>query len=275
MTPAVARSRPKVATEQRNHWNQASAQYASASQLFAPEAAFLSIYRNQLQQSSLLDLGIGAGRTTRHFAPLCRAYTGIDYAPAMVEQARKNCPQFARRIHEADARDLSRFASGVFDCVLFSFNGLDCLDPEGRTQVLREVYRVLRPGGLFSFSSHNLDSVPMPGVSWPRPPLNPTNLWQTAYRLLQRTRRNMRIRPLVRTWDTAAVRQRGWHCFADGGESYEIPLYYVSLTRQRQELTEAGLHLFSVQDRDCRELLADHLEQGSQDSWLYYLAGKR
>jgi len=245
--------------------------YAGADRLFAPEARFLSTYRSQLQHSALLDLGIGAGRTTRHFAPICGKYAGIDYAQAMVEQARRNCPAFANSLQEADARNLRCFEDQSFDFVLFSFNGLDCIAPEDRIQVLNEVRRVLRPGGIFSFSSHNLDSVPFAG-SWPMAPLNWANPWQTAYRLLQRTRRNFRIRPLVRQWNAASVRERGWACFADGGESYEVPLYYVSVEQQTAELEQAGLRLFSVQDRDCRELLAEPSGTVSSDSWLYYLA---
>jgi ubiquinone/menaquinone biosynthesis C-methylase UbiE len=282
MSPAVAASTTKTTTNSRHaertsaarnldHWNQASTAYAGADRLFAPEARFLSTYRTQLLRSALLDLGIGAGRTTRHFAPVCGTYSGIDYAQAMVEQARRNCPEYADTLEEADARNLSRYNDQSFDFVLFSFNGIDCIAPEDRMQVLSEVRRVLRPGGIFSFSSHNLDSVPLPG-SWPMAPLNWANPWQTAYRLLQRTRRNFRIRPLVRHWDAGVVRERGWACFADGGESYEVPLYYVTVQQQRVELDQSGLRLFSVQDRDCRELLSEPGGPASSDSWLYYLA---
>ena len=250
------------------HWNRVSAQYAKASRLFAPEELLLETFRDQLPTWTMLDVGIGAGRTTMHFAPVCRSYAGLDYAPTMVGQARRNCPDYAERLVVADACDLNGFASESFDFVLFSFNGLDCIAPTDRKRALGEIRRVLRPGGIFAFSSHNLDSVPMPG-HWPMPPLTRTKPLQTAYRLLQRARRNQRIRPLVRQMNLTQAHERGWACFADGGESYEVPLVYVTMAFQRAQLKEAGFGLFSVQDRDCREV-QDQL--GSCDSWLYYLA---
>jgi len=37
----------------------------------------------------MLDLGVGSGRTGWTFAPLVRRYVGVDYAPPMVERARR------------------------------------------------------------------------------------------------------------------------------------------------------------------------------------------
>jgi SAM-dependent methyltransferase len=52
-----------------------------------------------------------------------------------------------------DARDLSAFANASFDLVIFSYNGIDSVDPEGRLAILNEVSRVLSPGGTFLFST--------------------------------------------------------------------------------------------------------------------------
>lgn len=37
----------------------------------------------------------------------------------------------------------------------FSWNGIDCVDYKDREQILKEMYRVTRPGGLVLFSTHN------------------------------------------------------------------------------------------------------------------------
>lgn len=48
------------------------------------------------------------------------------------------------------------FEKGEFDVALFSHNGIDYVDSEGRDAILREVGRVLSRNGLFVFSTHNL-----------------------------------------------------------------------------------------------------------------------
>ncbi len=102
----------------------------------------------------LLDVGIGAGRTTALLAPRVRAYVGIDYADLMVRRARERFPGLELTVD--DAADLSRFRASSFDVVLFSFNGLGVLPTdEHRRRCLREVARVLVPGGVFLFSLHN------------------------------------------------------------------------------------------------------------------------
>ncbi|MBS1850859.1 MAG: class I SAM-dependent methyltransferase [Acidobacteria bacterium] len=106
---------------------------------------------------SILDLGVGGGRTTPYLSSLAGRYVGVDYAPAMVQVCREKFPRL--RFEEADAADLSRFASGAFDAVVFSFNGLDVLAVEQRQRCLAECRRVLRSGGVFIFSSHNARAV--------------------------------------------------------------------------------------------------------------------
>jgi SAM-dependent methyltransferase len=102
----------------------------------------------------VLDVGCGAGRTTSVL--LARGFEVVagDILPAMVERARLNCP--GARIDVLDAAALP-FPAASFDAVLFSFNGLDYLYPfERRVKALREIHRVLRPGGAFVYSSHNI-----------------------------------------------------------------------------------------------------------------------
>jgi SAM-dependent methyltransferase len=111
--------------------------------------------RSEITGARVLDLGVGAGRTTRHFLGMAADYVGIDYTPEMVAACRAKHPR--AQILEGDARDLSRFADGTFDLVSFSFNGIDAVDLEGRRRVLAEVHRVLRPGGAFFFSTMNRD----------------------------------------------------------------------------------------------------------------------
>jgi SAM-dependent methyltransferase len=108
----------------------------------------------------VLDLGVGAGRTTVFFAPFARTYLGIDLAPRMIATCRE---RFSRLnvcdFQVGDAADLEHLTSASFDVVLFSFNGIDCLEPARREFCLRSVHRLLRPGGTFLFSAHNLQMI--------------------------------------------------------------------------------------------------------------------
>ena len=54
--------------------------------------------------------------------------------------------------------NLSMFDSASFDFVLFSYNGIDTMSHVNRLRVFDEVFRLLVSGGLFAFSSHNLES---------------------------------------------------------------------------------------------------------------------
>lgn len=101
----------------------------------------------------VLDLGAGAGRTTPWLAEHAGSYLGSDYAANMVTAARSAHP--ASDFRQVDATDLSQFDDGQFDVVVFSFNGLDCLNDADRAACVREVGRVLAPGGRFVFSRHN------------------------------------------------------------------------------------------------------------------------
>jgi SAM-dependent methyltransferase len=113
--------------------------------------------------ATVLDLGVGGGRTAGPLSRIASRYVGLDYSEGMVEACRARYPRLEFRL--GDATDLSQFADGLFDAVLFSFNGIDYIRAdEGRAKCLSEVTRVLKPGGVFVVSSHNARAI---GV-WPQ-----------------------------------------------------------------------------------------------------------
>jgi ubiquinone/menaquinone biosynthesis C-methylase UbiE len=130
--------------------------YVKAAGLFESEKAVIDLLAARLSHMDMLDIGVGGGRTTDSYAPAVKSYVGVDYANAMVDACiakyQGRWPFFC-----CDARDLSMFADDSFDLVLFSFNGIDTVSPVDRLKVLSEIWRVCRPGGVFSFSSHNLE----------------------------------------------------------------------------------------------------------------------
>lgn len=101
----------------------------------------------------MLDLGCGTGRTTIHIKNLGNHVIGSDISPLMITRAKKLHPNLDFEVQDACVLP---YTEDVFDAVVFSFNGLDCIYPEeNRVKALKEIFMVLKPGGVFVFSSHN------------------------------------------------------------------------------------------------------------------------
>lgn len=187
----------------------------------------------------ILDLGVGAGRTVPWLRGLSACYLGLDYLPDMVAAARSRFPGVD--IQVGDARDLSRFDRGRFALVVFSFNGLDSLAHADRAQVLGEVHRVLRPGGVFWFSTLNQQGPAHRERPWrPRWPGRGQGLQRyplVALRALLHlpghTRNYLRMSRLHETGD-------GWTTSSLQAHDYGLLVHYTTLARQRQELLAAG-----------------------------------
>lgn len=95
----------------------------------------------------LLDAGIGTGRNCEFYPPAA-VVSGIDTSPAMLARAWRRCPTLAAggRLYRMDVTALA-FAAGSFDAAVATF--LFCVLPdELQAPALRELGRVVRPGGL-------------------------------------------------------------------------------------------------------------------------------
>lgn len=114
--------------------------------------------------ASILDLGCGAGRTTNALRQAGWRTYGLDLSAPLLRSAQQRFPGVP--LLQADATALT-FASQVFDAVLFSFNGIDCIYPEpARERCLAEAFRVLRPRGVIILSTHNLVGAIFSGGYW-------------------------------------------------------------------------------------------------------------
>ena len=137
------------------------AAYLAESHLQKPEEVVLSILAPQLSTFSMLDLGVGAGRTALHFAKWVKDYEAVDISDNMIRACKSRFSNYpiAMTFRIGDAAKLDWIDDGVKDFVLFSYNGIDYVNDEKRREILSEIFRVLKPGGYFLFSSHNLLAV--------------------------------------------------------------------------------------------------------------------
>lgn len=192
--------------------------------LFVPERR--AIERYFAPGSRVLDLGCGAGRTTHALDEQGFDVVGVDASSGMIAAASAADADVQYLVGDASSLP---FSESEFDNVLFSYNGLDELNPEAeRLEALREIRRVLTPGGKFVFSTRNIlrSLIPFP----------PTV--DTARDLVAFWRLNLEAdlvgTPYKQTRDGVA------------GNA----VYHSNPNRQARQLNAAGLELVTLLDRD-------------------------
>ncbi|CAN5153898.1 class I SAM-dependent methyltransferase [soil metagenome] len=240
--------------------------YATQTGLFAAEEAAFALTRQAWEGGDVLDIGIGGGRTSDFLAPSARSYVGVDFSAPMVAAAKARHPNL--NLQNADARDLSRFTDEAFDFAFFSYNGIDAVDDLDRALILAEARRVLRPGGLFVFSAHNLDCLE-PGKFW-RDVLSVTLSSSPVALAKSLARIPIRLRNYLAA-SASQVRTDRYAIKLDAGNDFASPHYYAGIAEVGRQLRASGLDLATVLDEQGRE--TDHLMDRSSTT-LHYIARK-
>ena len=173
--------------------------------------------------STVLDIGCGAGRTTTVLDREGYDVIGVDITRMLVERARSAFPDIEFLV--GDVCSLP-FADETFEYALFSYNGIDDIAPEeNRYEALREVHRVLKPDGVFSFSTHNL---------WSTYVLRSLD-FEGMRKYLEFWTRNVRERRLFTRYKSDNT--------ARGGPQIR---YYIRPADQKQQLRNCGFEVLDV-----------------------------
>lgn len=138
---------------------------------YAQAASELGLWRSEEKiftrlfqpEQSILELGCGAGRIAIGLHEI--GYQNLlasDLSKEMVARARHLAKmlEYAIPFRVCDATALE-FEAEVFDGAIFGFNGLMQIPScAGRECALSEVFRVLRPGAWFCFTTHDRERSP-------------------------------------------------------------------------------------------------------------------
>ena len=113
--------------------------------------------------TQVLDLCCGSGQTTQFLVKFSQNVTGLDASPKSLQRARQNVPLACYL--EAFAEEMP-FADNLFDVVHTSV-ALHEMQPQQLRKIISEVYRVLKPGGVFTLVDFHAPTNPIfwPGVS--------------------------------------------------------------------------------------------------------------
>jgi ubiquinone/menaquinone biosynthesis C-methylase UbiE len=122
---------------------------------------FVAKYRRELlshAHGAVLEIGLGTGLNLPHYPPEVRKLTTVDPNLGMNRLAQSRIKETSIEI---DQRLMSGenlpFEDNTFDCLVSTFT-LCSIEDVG--QAVSEVYRVLKPGGMFLFLEHGLSPEP-------------------------------------------------------------------------------------------------------------------
>ncbi len=137
----------KFKEAQRQGW----AHFAPLEALTTPTAARLVKFAGIEKGQRVLDVGCGTGVVSITAARAGAKVNGIDLTPELLERARENSRIAAVEVdwREGDAEALP-FKESEYDVVLSQFGHMFAPRPE---IAVREMLRVLRPGGVIAFST--------------------------------------------------------------------------------------------------------------------------
>jgi SAM-dependent methyltransferase len=229
--------------------------YGRPDTLLPHERASLDAVIDEVRGGSVLDIGVGAGRTVKALTEVSPDYLGIDYSPEMVAACRARYPEV--RFEHADARRLAGIADESVTLAVFSCNGISMVGHEDRLSIMREVHRVLKPGGVFLFTTYNRNSPEATaGFRFPEVQLslNPARSLVRLGRFAKDTAVSLYQR---RKHVGHEIHTSRFAVLNDACHNHGVMLYYITLAQQRRQLAEAGFQAEAVAFDSTGRLIED------------------
>lgn len=217
--------------------------------LMPTERDFLNSFKPRWHKVSILDLGVGAGRTAVTFSKFAKSYVALDYSAQMVARCREALPESpTTRVVLGDAGDLSFLGEEKFDIVLFSWNGIDYVSPEHRRRILTEVRRVLRDSeSRFYFSTHSLTSLPFRRAPFKFDSERPVN---SVLNVGREWKKYLRLRWLNRSLDLAQAKKQGFAYVQDSAHRFGLLGHYIMPEYQCEQLRQCGFRVEKLSNRE-------------------------
>ena len=202
---------------------------------------------------SVLDLGCGMGRSLPALLARASEVVALDVNPSFLKTASATNEAAVAdgklSIVEANAVEGLPFEDGRFDKVICQ-DMLECLPPKRQPDLIQEVFRVLRPGGVLLLGHHDYDGIVL------------------------HSKDESLTRRLVATYSTQT---QEWMASADGAIGRKLPglgarSSFSALELRLEPLTSLGLRGNAEVMRLCRNLMAAGQEEGVEadalSAWL-------
>lgn len=208
------------------------------------------------QAKSVLDIGIGGGRTVGPLSEMFGSYIGVDYAEPMVLSARETYP--GRDLRAMDARNIELDES--VDCAVFSFNGISSVSYENRQLIFQSISKAVKPGGYFVYSAHSLSHdrvASWMGSMFIKEMIVPTERIRFAHNRL-------------RMFGKQQASGDGSHAYVnDPALGFKLINVYVDIEMEKSRLSEYG---FEVLDEIGNKKTTSGYDPA--DNWVYFVTRK-
>jgi SAM-dependent methyltransferase len=262
MPASVELSEPGSANISR--WARGGFKRDYAHRTLRPVEVLLMVRHREELSGRVLELGSGAGRITGYLAALGTEVTGIDISSEMIDEARRRFPE--AKFVQGNMQDLSSFSDGSLDAVVVGCNGLDIFEDGDRRQMLRDIRRVLVPGGLLIMSSHNRFHLPQVHGPWYVRRSDPLRFAADLIRLPGRVRRHRELRRFEHD-------EHGYTVVSDGAHGFQLVHYFITPQAQYRQFEEEDFEPLSCQDLDGRDV--DDAFEAPDCPELHYAARSR